>query len=317
VKGRPESGPEAVEGLFATRQALVDVHVRNNDRSAGLWDLYSDHRRRLTELVLDGDPRGSLGVLGAGNANDLDLTTLTDGFQEVHLADLDGAALIRAVRRQTLATRRRLVLHPARDLSGLLDRLPLWRAHAPDAEALARVVPAAAARVVAQLPEAFDVVLSDCFLSQLAWTCYQALGDGPLLMDVLAVAMAAHLRTLVALTRPGGRCLLVTDVASCDQSSFEGSPFERSRAFDDEALLRDLEERGELFSGTSPALARLMLTQDPQLARDVEDATLMAPWSWRISQRRTVLVYAIAFRRRVARLGNDQDVRVVISPRGS
>jgi hypothetical protein len=308
-------------GLLATRQALVDVHVRNNDRSAGLWDLYSDHRQRLTEVILDGDPRGSLGVLGAGNANDLDLTTLTDTFQEVHLADLDGAALLRAVRRQTVATRRRLVLHPARDLSGLLERLPFWRAQAPDAEALARVVPAAAARVVAQLPEAFDVVVSDCFLSQLAWTCYQALGDGALLRDVLAVAMAAHLRALVALARPGGRCLLVTDVASFgsasrdsasrDSASRDSASRERSLGRDREAFLRELEARGELFSGTSPALARLMLTQDPQLARDVEDATVMAPWSWRISQRRTVLVYAIAFRRRVARLGNDQDVRAV------
>jgi hypothetical protein len=309
-----------VEGLSATRQALVDVHVRNNDRSAGLWDLYAEHRRRLTELVVDGGgPRGSLGVLGAGNANDLDLTTLTEAFEEIHLADLDGAALIRAVRRQTVATRQRLVLHPARDLSGLLDRLPFWRARTPDPDTLARTVSAAAARVVAQLPEAFDVVLSDCFLSQLAWTCYQALGDGPLLMDVLAVAMAAHLRALVALTRPGGRCLLVTDVASCDSSWSERSSFGRSRAFESEALarsegeglLRQLEERGGLFSGTSPALARLMLTQDPQLARDVEDTRLMAPWSWRISQRRTVLVYAVAFRRRAARLGNDQDVRVV------
>jgi hypothetical protein len=172
--------------------------------------------------------------------------------------------------------------------------LPSWRERAPDVETLARAAPFLGARVAAQVGGAFDVVVSDCFLSQVAWTCFHALGDGPLLRDVLDVVLAAHLRALIALTRPGGRCVLATDVASS-----ESQPLERLLAtLDGEALLARLEARRELFSGTNPALARLMLAQDPALARHVDDLSLAAPWLWRVSRSRTVLVYALSFRRR-------------------
>jgi hypothetical protein len=298
VTGREESGfvtPEpSSEPSSTTAGTLVELQVRNNDRSAGLWDLYREHRERLTGLVTRTGAGGRLLVLGAGNANDLDLTTLAGLFNEVHLADLDAAALGRAVRRQDATTRGRLVAHPGRDLSGLLDTLPFWSARPPDVSVLARAAPLAGARVAAQLPGPFDLVVSDCYLSQVAWTCFRALGDGRLLMDVLTVSLAAHLRALVVLTRPGGRCLLVTDVVSS-----ETLPFERARSpLDGEALLRDLEERRALFSGTSPALARHMLAEDPALAREVEDVTLHEPWLWRVSRSRTVLVYALELTRR-------------------
>ena len=279
-----------------TGRALIDLHVQNNARSAPLWDLYASHRLKLTELVAAHGPRQSLAVLGAGNANDLDLATLAARFREVHLADLDPSALVRALRRQPMATRRRLVAHPGRDLSGLVRRLPFWRQRSPDAEELARAAPAAAAHVAAQLPGPFDVVVSDCLLSQIAWTCFRALGDGPLLHAVLDVALAAHLRTLVALTRPGGRCLLVTDVVSSDSLPLE-SLLPRA---DGAALLRTLDRDSALFTGTSPALAHLMLTQDADLAREVEDVSVIAPWLWNVSVDRQVLVYALAFGRRLS-----------------
>lgn len=293
MKGRTEPATATSDVSSTT---LVDLHVANNDQSAGLWDLYAEHRSKLTALIAAHGPRPRLAVLGAGNANDLDLAALTTRFGEVHLADLDPAALVRAVRRQTMVTRRRLVTHPARDLSGMLTFLPAWKECAPELETLARAAPAAAAQVVAQLPGPFDVVVSDCFLSQIAWTCFRALGDGPLLTAVLDVVMAAHLRALVALTRPGGRCLLVSDVVSSDSLPLERI-FPRS---DGGALLRDLDRGSRLFTGTSPALAHVMLTRDPDLAREVEDVSVIAPWLWDVSPRRKVLVYALAFGRRAS-----------------
>jgi hypothetical protein len=278
---------------LSTPRTLVDLHLRNNDRSAGLWDLYAPHRKRLTELILGTPVRereGRLAVLGAGNANDLELAQLAGRFTEIHLADLDGVALSRAVRRPDVATRAQLKTHPGRDLSGMLERLGAWREQPPELDELARVAPLAGARVAAQLPGPFDLVLSDCMLSQLAWTCYRALGEGPVLTDVLDVCLAAHLRGLVALTRPGGRCLLVTDVASADG--------EASTQLGPEELLSLLAERRALFSGTSPVVARWMLSQDPALARLVDDVRLLPPWRWRISRDRTVLVCALAFSRR-------------------
>jgi hypothetical protein len=285
------------QAIPPTARTFFDLHVRNNDRTAGLWELYAGHRERVSELLSASAPAGRdarLAVLGAGNANDLDLAALARRFMEIHLADVDGRALARALRRQTEATRASLVLHPGRDLSGLVDLLPAWSAEPPEVAVLARAAPAAGARVAASLPGPFDVVVSDCLLSQLSWTCYQGLGEGPLLMNVLDVAMAAHLRALLALARPGGRCWLVTDVASSDTVPLERLVPEGNG----EHLLWRLAEREELFSGTNPLVARLMLTRDPELARNVEDVSMPAPWLWRISSGRTVLVYALGFTRR-------------------
>jgi hypothetical protein len=295
VKGRAEPTSNVSGASKATTRALADIHVDSNAQSAGLWDLYAEHRQKLTDLIAAHGPRRRVAILGAGNCNDLDLTALVKPFEQIHLADLDPAALVRALRRQTPGTRRRLVTHPGRDLSGLVSHLPLWRQRAPDLETLARVAPAAAAQVVAQLPGPFDLVVSDCLLSQIAWTCFRALGDGPLLTAVLDVAMAAHLRTLVALTRPGGRCLLVTDVVSSESQPLE-SLLPRA---DPGEILRDLDRRSELFTGTSPSLAYMMLTADPDLAREVEDVSVIAPWLWDVSPRRKVLVCALAFGRRL------------------
>jgi hypothetical protein len=284
----------AAEPQAATLRTLVEQQVSNNSCSASLWDIYTQHRQRLTDLVASSARGRDLVVLGAGNANDLDLATLAHRFEEIHLADIDAVAVARAVRRQDEATCARLAVHGGRDLSGLLRWLPAWRAQPPSPELLARVARSAGAWAAAQVAGAFDVVLSDCLLSQIAWTCFRALGDGPLLMSVLDVAMAAHLRTMVALARPGGRCLLVTDVVSSDTEPLD--PLLASRG--GEALLALLEERRALFSGTSPQLARFMLTEDPDLASRAEDVALHEPWLWRISRSRTVLVYALAFSRR-------------------
>jgi hypothetical protein len=284
----------AAEPQAATLRTLVEQQVANNSRSASLWDIYAEHRRRLTDLVASSACGRDLIVLGAGNANDLDLPTLVQRYEEIHLADVDAVAIARAVRRQDAATSARLAVHGGRDLSGLLRWLPAWREQPPSLELLARVARSAGAWAAAQIDGTFDVVLSDCLLSQIAWTCFRALGDGPLLANVLDIAMAAHLRTLVALARPGARCLLVTDVVSSETQPLEALLASRRG----EALLAHLEERQALFSGTSPQLARHMLAKDPDLAPHVEDVSLLEPWLWRISRSRTVLVYALAFSRR-------------------
>jgi hypothetical protein len=279
----------------ATR-GLVEIHTDSNLKTAGHWDLYASHRAHLTDLITAHGPRPRLGILGAGNANDLDLDRLTAAFQAVHLADLDASALARTAQRQTPETRRQLALHPERDLSGLLDHLPAWRAAPPDAAELARLAPLAAARIAAALPGPFDVVVSDCVLSQISWTCFKAVGHDPSLMPILATALAAHLRALVALARPGGQCLLVSDVVSSDTVPLD----HLFPLLDPHAFVRRLDGEGRLFSGTSPSLAHAALREDAQLAAAVEDVRVVAPWLWRLTPRRTLLVYALAFRRRAS-----------------
>jgi hypothetical protein len=281
----------------ATR-GLAEIHVGNNARTASHWALYAGHRERLHQL-LDAHAGRRLAILGAGNGNDLDVEALTQKFREVHLGDLDGAALDRSARRLTAAARKRVRLHRGRDLSGLLSVLPAWREHAPTAVELAGAVPFAAALVASRLPGPFDVVVSDCLLSQISWTCFQALSGGELLTSVLCVALATHLRALVSLTKPGGRCLLVTDAVSSDTEPLDD--LEGPHAADERgALLRRLDAEGRLFSGTSPSLALSLLTNDPELSRDVVDPFVVEPWVWRLAPQRSVLVYALSFGRRAS-----------------
>ncbi|MEM7608594.1 MAG: hypothetical protein AAF411_24840, partial [Myxococcota bacterium] len=72
-------------------------HQRNNARLAGEWDRYAPHRRRVMALLaalLHGKSR--IALLGAGNGNDVDLRALIERDHELHLFDLDAAALARA-----------------------------------------------------------------------------------------------------------------------------------------------------------------------------------------------------------------------------
>jgi hypothetical protein len=291
--------PGGLRARSHTVRGLAEIHVGNNTRTASHWALYAGHRARLQQLLVAHGGQRRLAILGAGNGNDLDLEALAGQFGELHLADLDGAALDRSARRLTAATRKRVRLHRGRDLSGLLPVLPAWRERAPTAIELAGAAPFAAALVASRLPGPFDVVVSDCLLSQISWTCFQALAGGPLLSSVLCVALAAHLRALVSLAKPGGRCLLVTDAVSSDTVPLDDVAADEGAAGGERgALLRRLDSEGRLFSGTSPALALSLLGHDPYLSREVVDAFVVEPWVWRLSPQRSVLVYALSFRRR-------------------
>jgi hypothetical protein len=101
---------------------LARMNAEHPDSSAS----FAPHRLRLMDLVGRAEPGGTVLVLGVGNASDLDLPFLAERFAEVHLADLDGAALERVRARQPEACRERLVLHGDVDLSGLLEYLDAW-----------------------------------------------------------------------------------------------------------------------------------------------------------------------------------------------
>jgi hypothetical protein len=47
---------------------LVDLHRDNNRSSAGAWERFAAHRRRVTELVLEAAPGGRVAdaALGSG-----------------------------------------------------------------------------------------------------------------------------------------------------------------------------------------------------------------------------------------------------------
>lgn len=269
----------------SSQTSTIARQARNNEETAGHWDLYAGHRQRLTEVIetmLGEAGGGRLCVLGAGNANDLDLQRLRQAAREVHLVDLDRRALGRAAARAT-GPGAPLVVHGPLDVGiGLPSR---WRSSQPAAGE--RDTPSVTARrVAAALPGPFEVVVSDCMLSQLHETCFRTLGKVRWLGDVLDLTLAAHLRVMLALLASGGRGVLATDALSSETYPLDDLFAQREPL----ALLHELAREGRLFTGTRPATLLGALR-----AAGAAAPRLAAPWLWRHAHARTLLVYAVTF----------------------
>src|SRR5690242_13875342 len=99
---------------------LAEVQIRFNAASREEWESYRGHRRVITELLTSAPcgRGGRLGILGAGNCNDLDLGSLLAFYQEVHLFDLDAEALAHGVGRQNASGHAALHLRGGVDVTG-------------------------------------------------------------------------------------------------------------------------------------------------------------------------------------------------------
>ena len=152
-----------------------------------------------------------------------------------------------------------------------------------------------AKRIAAALPGPFDVVASTCLLTQLQLSLLQLLGDTHQLFVALREFLTlTHLRTLAALTKPGGRALLVTDL--CEAAVFPpGRP--RNEA-DIAPLMFELVDKGYVIHSSHPGLIRATLDDDPVLKRCFSGAELSAPWLWQNGPERRFLVYALTLPRR-------------------
>jgi len=276
--------------------SLVIEHLRRNANSRSYWDTFAPHRRRVTELLLADRPRsgGRLAVLGAGNCNDLELDQLATAFDEVHLFDLDGAALADAVARQLVPQSDMFRLHGGVDVTGIVDELARCCADEPPQEsgALNRLIASATSGGPA-LGGPFDVVVSACLLTQLIDTVRLAIGDRhPRLVDFVLAVRDRHLRLLAELLAPGGRGVLVTDIVSSDTCP-------ELMTLDESDLLVRLRQwvaRGNFFTGANPFVLAARFGQDDWLKENVTDVRLDQPWIWQIGPRAYV-VCAITFTR--------------------
>jgi len=269
---------------------LVDYHRKNNQATQARWDDFSEHRLRVTALALE-PPGQTLAVLGAGNCNDLDLPALAARFREIHLVDLDEEAVLKARDRQPQDVQARLVVHAPVDLSGAFDRLAAFKAKPATPAEQARLTANAVQKILQALPGSFDVVLSACMLSQLMHSCYIALGLQHPQLHLMATALAvAHLRSLAAMTAPGGTALLVTDTISSETYALEELWGDRPPL----QLLDEIYRADRVLTGTGPSFLRKILRDEPLATAP----RLVEPWLWRFTEEMTFLVYALVYQRR-------------------
>jgi hypothetical protein len=254
------------------------------------WSLYEGHRQRLTRLLGAVQRADGLCVLGAGNCDDLDLPRLVLAFDEVHLVDLDTEALERGVARLPPAVRRRIVLHGGVELTGLLGSVEVWAEEFPSECGFRAREDEAVRAITRGLGRTFDVVLSDCVLSQLCVPFFRLLAARMSEWSALMRAVArVHAGTMAALLRGGGTGVLVGDVPyTLGPPAGEPAPprWEElgaevtSRLREGVSLLRRPAYLVELIAAT-PALGAAQLTE---------------PWLWS-QEEALMLAYAVLFRR--------------------
>lgn len=261
------------------------------------FEAFRSHRQALTRMLSQAT-QGSgerLCVLGAGNAYDLELEELLTRFAEVHLVDIDAAAVARARERVPEGPRSRLLAHAPVDLSGMFQDIERWGRMQVTPQELMAAPAAGAKRIAAALPGPFDVVVSTCLLTQLQLTLLQLLGDTHQLFFALREFLTlTHLRSLAALTKPGGRALLVTDLCSAEMF-----PPGRPRNDADLApLMQELVDQGHVIHSSHPELVRVTLDDDPVLKRAFGTGQLSSPWIWQNGPERRFLVYALTLPRK-------------------
>jgi hypothetical protein len=278
-------------------QAIAE-QVEANRSARGHEASFSGHRARLTRELSDRAPAGGAGrlaLLGAGNANDVDLAALAAVFAEVHLVDIDARAVEEARARLPPDLRPRVVAHAPVDVSGLHDRLAGWATAPtpPAASALAAEVPAAVERVRAALPGPFDVAASCCLLTQLQLVLLQVVGDRHLRFPELrALVNAVHVRVLAGLLGPGGVGLLVTEMTSSKTYPLGDLP----PGADLRRVMDDLLHAGNLIAAAHPGLLSSEIRRDPALKQRYAVRSPVGPWLWQNGPSLTFLVYALELR---------------------
>ncbi|HEV3339898.1 MAG TPA: hypothetical protein VG125_06065 [Pirellulales bacterium] len=276
---------------------LIAEQRRRNRTRDDQWQLTESHRRHVTDRIVAlagcGDRR--LCVLGAGNANDLDLPALAAAFREVHLVDIDGDALERGVARREASVphvRAKIHLHPGVDVTGVWDALGGLPREATDAT-LAELAERAAQVICLPLPGPFDVAVSAGLVSQLIDGVVMSVpAMSTRFMQLVLSVRSGHLRLLARLVSPRGRGLLITDFVSSETApELANTPDDRVGE-----LAERLAAAGNFFHGLNPAFLTGLFQQDPVLRPLIARVNDRGHWIWTQRSRRYA-VMAIEFER--------------------
>jgi hypothetical protein len=291
----------------------IQEQVETNRIGLDYQDTYAGHRDRLTAEIVArasaGAPtfagespaaRGRLCLLGAGNAFDVDLETLADHFDELHLVDIDAEALARVSERASGAVRAKLRLHAAVDVSGSWEWLAEWARRPNPAVSILPELGPAVARVVAALPGPFDVVVSCCMLTQLQLVVLEKLGDRhPAFEPLRALTNAVHVRVMAGLLAASGRGLLVTDLTSDATYPLDAIDADADLS----KLMAELVSVGNVMHSAHPGLLSAEIRRDPVLSKQFEVRFPVGPWLWHNGPHRIFLVYGLELRRRAPAAG--------------
>ena len=272
---------------------LQDEQRRRNQLTQGNWLRFAAHRERVTGLLLEArrNPADRLGVLGAGNCNDLDLHRLLQHYREIHLLDTDPDALRFALQQQHVSASLQLHIHQGDDLTGILDTLASLER--PDGSRGVSAAQCCDLRQQLRGPvdprwvSDLDVVASTCTLTQLIDSVSLALGPGEQTVEQLALDVRdQHLRLMLSMLRPGGRGVLISDFVSSDSCpELPDLPLPELPE-----MARHWIDGQNFFTGTNPFAIKRQLIEECTLPVCRDRVEIIRPWKWDFGPR----VYAVS-----------------------
>ena len=287
------------------RSDLVQTHIDRNRETEGLATAYTSHRDQIMQLIAstaadlgDGDHQkcSSIVLLGAGNCLDVDLASVADLFQTIHLVDLDETAVQSAVNAHPRQADQFQVHAPADIAEPLLSLTTRdFRPEEDNREHCIRVLQALSSENgIADVPEA-DVVVSLCVLSQIVGSLSGLIGeDHPTFVNALKAVRIGHLRRMLSLLRPGGVAIFVSDIVSSDTAE----QLKTATTEQMPEIVRTLVAEKNFFSGTNPAVLLSELNVLSRLATGPDTVHTIDPWTWDIGQR-TYAVYAFRIQKKI------------------
>jgi len=283
--------PESDDRLLLGPGAQAgDDQSRMNQSTRGQWDWYASHRRAIERLIVPEARGGRICVLGAGNCNDLDLKWLAGAYAEVHLVDIDPAALERAVQRQGVADVAGIWRHAPVDLTGIAGMTAAWQGRSVRDDEVGRAVEAVGRPVQPIEGGGFDVVLSPCVLSQLLVAVRDRVGKEHRGWPRLKRAITErHLAEWTGAVRGGGRGVMIVDLTSTRVVP----GLDRAGDADVPDLMRMCVRDRKCFHGLEPAeLAGVMRRQ-----LSAGGAEISTPWIWHLGFGKAFLCYGMTVRR--------------------
>lgn len=258
----------------------MNVPANSDDRtSPDRWRDSAIHRAKVMKHILESEipERSSICVLGAGQANDLNLKTLLQRFSSVTLVDLEGATLIQAANRQNVVEDPRLRLVRNIDVTGL-DLASRFKPGDSDAQPF---IDTANSYRLKDIGEPFDMVVSTCLLSQLVLAVVETLSpEHKSFVELVKAIRTQHFETMNGLLKPGGTGLLITDFVASDSlpALHETSDENLSQ------LLSDAIHNQNYFHGMNPVVLFQLICQPP-LADQLHSQKILQPWRWNNSFR--------------------------------
>jgi hypothetical protein len=275
---------------------IADEHRRRNQSTSDRWETMAPHRARVMRLIADarGDFGKSLCVLGAGNANDIDLIQLAECFGRITLVDLDAQSLARAVERLPKEANHVITPCGGIDLTGILSVVVALPTRQTPSDTVVTAALHAARTARRPVIGTFDVVVSTCLLSQLIDSvCMAVPADHPQRHDLIMAVRNRHLDMMVEMLEPSGKGVLVTDFVSTETAP------ELARLDDAQvpAAAIDWINRRNFFTGTNPYAIRDALRRPSDSGVVLADVQVSPAWRWDIGAKQ-LAVSAVTFRRR-------------------